>query len=424
MRKIIIFLIIVWPAVAYSQVSTQISLKHCLEKTAHNYPLSDQNALISAISDLNQQIIRSGFLPQLALNGQISYQSDVTSLPITLPNVSISQLSKDWYKLNVDVSQLIYDGGALKMQQSISASDAEIEQQDVAIELYKVRQIVQNTFFNILLLNENKKTIILLKNELAEKLKSIESGIKNGLILPANRDNLKAELIKIDQNVFELELGIESAIENLNILTGLQLTKKNTFLTPETSTSLGLENNRPELNLFDAQISKIDLIKEMTALKRRPKVLGFGQAGYGRPGLNMLSNDFEPYFVVGAKLSWKISDWGNANKEKQILGIQIQKINNRRETFNHQLELLLTQKRNEIKRLGNYIKNDKEIVVLKGKVARAASSQFENGQITATEFLLEKNAETKARLNLQLHQLQLKHAILEYKYTLGNLNFD
>ncbi len=422
MRKIIVLFILIGPVLLFAQSATYISLEQCLKATAQNFPLSNQKILISAANELNQQVIQTGFLPQLVLNGQVSYQSDVTSLPITLPNVSIPQTSKDWYKLNVDISQLIYDGGALKTQQKLASSDANIEIQSVEIELYKIKEIVQTSFFNTILLNENKKTILLLQTELKEKLKNIESGIRNGLILLMNSDNLLAELIKIEQNIYELELGIESAISNLNILTGLQLSSDNTFILPPQSTPLNTQNTRPELGLFDLQVSKLNLLKDMTAIKRKPIVMGFGQAGYGRPALNMLSNDFEPYFMVGAKLSWKVFDWGNNKKEKKSLDLKSQIISKNKETFNKQLDILLTKKMTEIKRLENFLIKDEQIVNLKTKIAKAVSSQFENGQITATDYLLEKNAETKAMLNFQLHQVQLRHAQIDYEYTLGNLN--
>jgi outer membrane protein TolC len=208
----------------------------------------------------------------------------------------------------------------------------------------------------------------------------------------------------------------------LNILTGLQLSPDNIFIIPSQSTPLNTQNKRPELGLFDLQISKVNLLKDMMAIKRKPMVMGFGQAGYGRPALNMLSNDFEPYFAVGAKLSWKVFDWGNNKKEQKSLDLKSQIISKKKEAFNTQLEVILTKKLTEIKRLENFLVKDEQIVGLKAKVAKAASSQFENGQITATDYLLEKNAETKAILNSQLHRVQLRHAQIDYEYSLGNLN--
>ena len=138
-----------WPVLIIAQSVSEISVEQCLKETTQNYPLSDKKELLTAVSNLRQEDIQSGFLPQVNLNGQISYQSDVTFLPISLPNVSIPQTSKDWYKLSVDVSQLMYDGGLLKKQKELEKSNTNIELQSLGLELYKVKEMVQTTFFNI-----------------------------------------------------------------------------------------------------------------------------------------------------------------------------------------------------------------------------------------------------------------------------------
>ncbi|MBU1014222.1 MAG: TolC family protein [Bacteroidetes bacterium] len=421
-KKIMIWFIVIWPGFLLSQNTPSVNLNQCLTNASVNYPLANQKQLLIAANNLKLQNIKTGFLPQFMLNGQVSYQSDVTSLPISIPGMNIPETSKDWYKLNVDISQLIYDGGALNKQKEFEQANTDIEVQNIEIALYKVKELVQTAYFNIILLNENKKAILLLQNELGEKLNTIISAVENGVMLASNRDNLMAELLKIEQNIFELDLGIESSIKNLNILTGLQLTVNDEFIIPETKIVSDEDKIRPELALFDLQISKISLLKEMTSLRRKPMVLGFGQAGFGRPALNMLSNDFEPYFVVGAKLSWKILDWGKTKNELKTLDIQSQMVNSNKEVFDTNLELLLIKKQSEIQRLESLILKDNQIVNLKRNVARASSSQFDNGLITSTEYLLEKNAETKAIMSLQLHQVQLSYAKIDYEYTMGKLN--
>ncbi len=422
MKRTLVLLVLIWPFILFSQEQTIVSLEQCLKQTSHHYPLADQKELLKTANDLKQQIIKSGFLPKFVLNGQISYQSEVPGFPIELPNIDIPRINKDWYKMNVDISQLVYDGGVLKKQEELSQSSTNIEVQAIEIELFKVKELVKTAYFNVMLLDENKKTLLIFQEELNEKLKSIKSAVSNGILQPSSKDNLMAEIIKIEQNIFELEIGIETAISSLNILTGLQLTPKNVFVKPILVEVLSEENFRPEMTLFDLQISKVHVLKQMSTLKRKPVILAFGQAGYGRPGLNMLSNDFEPYFIVGAKLKWNILDWGNTNKEKKSLDLQSQMIQKTKETFNLNLNVLLVKKKNEIKSLKSLIDKDEQIVKLKRKVSQAASSQFENGIITATEYLLEKNAETKAIMNYHLHKLQLLNAQIDYEFSLGNFN--
>lgn len=421
MKKILIILIFIYPGALFSHAQQRISLDQCINQASINYPLADQKELLKASNEIKQQITHTAFYPKFVLNGQVSYQSEVTSFPIQLPNVNMPQIDKDWYKINVDISQVIYDGGLIKKQEELDQSNNNIEIQAVEVELYKVEELVKMAFFNILLLNENKKTIQLLQHELNEKLKNVKSAVSNGIMQASNIDNLMAELIKIEQSIDEIGLGIETAINSLGILTGMELSSDVVFVQPQLITELKDDNKRPENKLFDLQMSKIGVLKELSELKRKPLLLGFSQLGYGRPGLNMLSNDFEPYFVVGAKLSWNILDWGKVKKEKKSLDLQNRIIQKNKDAFNLNVDLLLNRKKNEIKRLEGLIDKDGQIVDLKKNVATAATSQFENGVITATEYLLEKNAETKAIIDFQLHKIQLLNAQIDYQYTLGSM---
>jgi hypothetical protein len=60
--------------------------------------------------------------------------------------------------------------------------------------------------------------------------------------------------------------------------------------------------NRPELSLFEAQNSVLDIQKNAIQTKNMPHVGLFLQGGYSQPGLNMLNGGFEPYY--GRKCSY------------------------------------------------------------------------------------------------------------------------
>jgi outer membrane protein TolC len=60
---------------------------------------------------LEIEAINKAKLPKIDLNAQATYQSDVTSLPISYKYYSKS--NKDQYRTTVDVNQLIYNGGLI-----------------------------------------------------------------------------------------------------------------------------------------------------------------------------------------------------------------------------------------------------------------------------------------------------------------------
>jgi outer membrane protein TolC len=97
--------------------SAQLTLDSAYAAARRNYPLIKQKDLIRQTTDLTIENLRKGYLPQVSLNGQVSYQSAVTSIDVPVPGIKIDPPSKDQYKVAADVNQLIFDGGQIKQQQ-------------------------------------------------------------------------------------------------------------------------------------------------------------------------------------------------------------------------------------------------------------------------------------------------------------------
>ena len=65
----------------------------------------------------------------------------------------------------------------------------------------------------------------------------------------------------------------------------------------------GIESDRPELNWFDAQGKSLQVQRAALNTRLMPHLGLFVQGAYGNPGLNMLKNEFTPYYVAGVRLS-------------------------------------------------------------------------------------------------------------------------
>jgi len=181
----------------------------------------------------------------------------------------------------------------------------------------------------------------------------------------------------------------------------------------------GIDVKRPELKLFDLQKDRLSGMDKLTETKTKPRLLGFGTLGYGRPGLNMLSNDFKGYAMVGAKLSWNVWNWNQTNNERQVFGVQKSIIETQKESFNQNLKIALQNNQSEINKYQSLIDTDNHIIQLRNEITLSAASQLDNGVITSTEYLTEVNAELAARLNLKTHQVKLTQAKIDYLITLG-----
>jgi outer membrane protein TolC len=151
-----------------------------------------------------------------------------------------------------------------------------------------------------------------------------------------------------------------------------------------------------------------------------PRLGLFLQGGYGRPGLNFLKNEFDPFYVGGVRLNWTFGGFYTSKNEKELLELNRQIVGTQKESFLLNTRASLVQQQAEIDRLQQLLDTDQEIIVLRVKVKDAAKAQLDNGVITANDYLLEVNAEDKARRNFITHQLQLLQAKINYKNISGN----
>lgn len=400
-----------------------ITLNLCYEKAIENYPLRMQDSLLSVSNELKIQNLNKNYLPQLMINGQLHYQSDVTKTPFSnIPGISIPTVEKDWYKITLDANQVIYDGRTTAMQKELEYSKLAIDKQNVELELYKLKTRINTIYFSIMLFQENSKTLLILKKNLIAKLEDVDSGVKNGLLLSSNSDILQAEIIKLEQSIIEIEIGLSTSKNIMNEYTGLELDESTLLSLPEIEINTSVfENNRLEYTIMTLQQNQLSAMKDVIGSKTLPRLYAFGQFGYGRPGFDMLKNEFDDFYMIGARLNWNIYDWGHSRKEREAMDIQNHIINTQKETFDKNLKIDLQNKLAEIRKMEEMIKRDEEIIELRKRISIASSSQLDNGVITSTEYLMELNAEATAKLNMTTHKIQLKKAKIDYSASLGDL---
>jgi hypothetical protein len=158
----------------------------------------------------------------------------------------------------------------------------------------------------------------------------------------------------------------------------------------------------------------------MLSARKKPKIELFVQGGYGRPGLNMLKNEFSFYYLGGIRFNWLLSGFYNFRREKQILDLRQQSIDLQKETFLFNTGLTLNQHDTEIRKLQRLTEVDDEIIGLRARIKQTASVQLEEGVISSADYIREVNAEDQARQNRVLHETQLLMAKAKYQYTSGN----
>ena len=292
-----------------------------------------QRDLIASSEEYSISNAAKGFLPVITIHGQDSYQSGVTELPpVDLPQFQAEQLSKHQFRVYGDVSVNLYDGGSIKSQKDSYRTTAKIDEQKLEVELYKLRDRVNQLFFGVLLLDAQVTQNELLKKDIQRGIQQTEVSIANGVALKSSADVLRAELLKADQKTIELKAARTAYVDMLGLMIGKPLDDATQFVKPQQLSTVN-EIKRPELTLYDFQRESINIQNKMLSSRNRPKLSLFFQGGYGRPALNMLDNTPAAYYMAGVRLNWTIAGFYTFKKEKELLDISRRNIDLQKETF-------------------------------------------------------------------------------------------
>jgi outer membrane protein TolC len=416
--KQILTILLLLPAMLRAQQS--LNLQKTYELAQQNYPLIKQKDLIRQSKDITIDNLRKGFLPQISLSGQATYQSEVTQVKIPVPGVTITPLDKDQYKMLADINQLIYDGGVIKEQKSIQQLNEDAEQQKIEVELYKLKERINQFFLGVLFLDEQLKQVDLIKADLNTGIKKVEAQVNNGVAFKSNLNVLKAELLKAEQRIIELKSSRKGLIDVLGLFINQSLPENIQLEKPLADAAVNTGDiQRPELKLFSTQEKLLGGQVKLIDSRNKPKASLFLQGGYGRPGLNFLKNEFEFFYITGLRLNWGLGGLYTRRNEKKLVTINQQIVTTQKEVFLLNTNLQLKQQQAEIDKLVQLVATDKEIIDLRIKVKDAAKAQLENGVITASDYLREVNAEDQARQSLITHQIQLLQAQINYNTISG-----
>ena len=415
----LLFIVLLFP-VQLLMAQETVTLEQCQKWARENHPVLKQSGLYQQILALKNRNNSTSFLPLLTLNGQATYQSDVTKIGISLPGMNIPTVDKDQYKFYLDLKQTIWDGGLSKARELINETENAGNQQQVEVELYQLKEKVNQFYFTSFLIQENLKILEKKTGTLAERRKIIESGVKNGMVLASELDQLLAELIKTDQLVMELKSNRETVLSALAILTGKTVSEVQYLELTTKPILLDKALMRPELDLFAKQNDLLNANSEILKKQRNPKLFGFGQAGYGKPGLNMLNNKFDTYYLVGLGFNWNVLDWKNTSRQQQVLKLQQDIVQTRQETFVRNIYLASDQQNKQISQLSELLKTDQELIQIRERITKTSASKLENGAITMADYIQDLNAETTAKLTLETHKIQLKEAQVKLGNIRGN----
>lgn len=420
MKKICIILLFITNAVFAQQ--QKVHLNDCYKSMLENYPIANQTGIYAQSSELNTKNLKAAWLPNAELNAQATYQSDVMKIDIVAMGNSFGfEADKDQYKASIDINQMIYDWGRIKSAKQLENVDLKLKQQTTQVDLNKVKEQINTFYFAILVLERNEELLHVMLKDLATKKESVESAVKNGILLSSDLSALKAEILKLNQSIVEIKQQRLSAIDILSEICGIEISYDAEIGVPEYEVEVSNEMSRPENILFNYQREKLDASSSMISKQNKPTVFAFSQLGYGKPGLNMASSEFDSYYYLGVGLKWKFWDWNKTKREKQVISLNQNLVSIQENTFNKQMNVALRNELSKLEIYKNALESDQEVIKLREEVSSSARSKLDNGVITSTDYITELSKETQAKINYETHKIQLVQSKVNYLYLKGEL---
>ena len=418
MKKIMTLVLVIMAVVTQAQ-----TLEECQRAAEHNYPLIRQYDLIEKTTDLTVSNIGKGWLPQVSASAQATYQSDVASFPDQLLGVyqqmgiDMKGLKKDQYRVGVDVQQTVFDGGMISRQQQVAREQGRVQAAQTEVSLYQVRKRVNEMYFGLLLIEDQIQLNSDLQQLFAGNEKKLTSMVKNGIAAESDLKNVKAERLNVVQQATSLESQKRMLQTMLGTFCGIEVKQ---VQKPAMTEASGV-NNRPELRLFDSQLSLVNAQEKALNATLMPRLSIFAQGFYGYPGYNMfedmMRHDWSWNGMIGARVTWNIGALYTRKNDKSKIQLQRDLTENNRDVFlfNNRLEQI--QQNEDIARYKKLMADDDEIISLRSSVRKAAESKLSHGIIDVNDLVREINQENAAKMQRSIHEIEMLKQMYDNKFT-------
>lgn len=417
------FLLLSWSMGAVAQTS----LSECQQRAQENYPLIKQYGLIARSTEYSVSNAKRAWLPQVSFSAQATYQSDVASFPSEMQSafagmgVNIKGLDRDQYRVAAEVNQTIWDGGASRAQRNAAETEGAADKASVEVDMYALRDRVNGLYFGILLLDAQAEQNDLLQKLLTANVEQVGAYVRNGVAMQSDADAVEAELLTAKQNRTQIDASREAYRAMLSLLTGQTVGK---LSVPADLTIEVADIRRPELNYMERKSDQLAAQEDAVKAGLRPKIGAFAQGFYGIPGYNMfkdmIDNKWSWNWMVGVRLQWNFGGFYTKKNSLSRIGLARQQIDTQRETFLFNTRLETTEQQRAIAQMREVMTQDARIITLRESVRKAYEAKLANGVIEVTDLLREITAENQARVNAEVHHIEMLKNIYDLKYTTNN----
>jgi outer membrane protein TolC len=393
-------------------------IEECQEKARANYPLIKQYDLIEQSSGFTLSNANKTYLPQVSLTGIGGYI--IKGLPSLVPGAESSQDKFQFIGIG-QINQVIWDGGATHAQKEIIKASTETDKASIDVALHSIRERVNQLFFSILLLDEQKNVLNILTDNLTRQLEAVKLANTNGLAYSSDVDEVQVELLKAEQRLAELNHVRQGYAVMLALMMNIPADGNIQLIKPVLPVFNAHEEiKRPELSLYNYQRKLTEAQDAQIKVGYMPKVGLLGAGILVQPGLAFGPEKLQSLAIAGVNLSWSTKGLYTSSNTRQLSDITRSKIDNQQETFLFNTNLQLAQQQSEIQKQQTILNKDVEIIRLKSNIKKAYELKYQNGICSMNDLLTATNGESEAFGNRAQHEIQLLMSVYMYKTTSGN----
>jgi len=388
-------------------------------------PRQRQLQLQATASNLRLRNIAAERLPSLSANGQAQYQSAVTTLAVPIPGVTIPTPPHDTYDARLNAQESIFDPTVSPRRNVERAQLAEAQAQ-VHVSLFGLRQEVTDAFFTAASLAERASTVRATISDLESRLRETQVRLREGAAVPSDTASIAATLLQRRQDLVQLDADRGAALTRLSELVGRPIATDQPLALPDlanevasTIRSLDQVRARPEYEQFRASRDRLAFQEAVTAAQEKPRVSAFGRVGYGKPGLSMLSSEFQSYWLAGVQVQWTPWTWGSTDRDRETLEVQREIVTTNEAAFTQTLRRNVQQSLATINRLDSTLALDDRIIALREGIDRESRAKLQEGAITAADYVDRNTELLAARLARVQHRVELSQARANFLTMLG-----
>jgi outer membrane protein TolC len=413
----VLFCIIATPS--YSQ---SVTLEQLIDAALQHHSYTNKLASEDQLRSIKADGIRANLLPDISVNAFVGYQSLVPEFPLQMPGIPSPSFPKDRYQASLDINQMIYDGGLTRQREKLLEIETFMARTRIMADRFPIQQQVVDAWFGLELVAVQRSILKLTLEDLEARHRMLEVGLEEGIVMQMDVDRIAVELARVRQKDAQIHDDSLRIADVLSEITGLSFSRQTIFVVSNTESSNDLVLRiRPETILFELAADKVEASVELEKSQRRPRVSGYLQGAYGKPGLDIFADTFSPFWQAGLRASWVLWDKGSAKRDQEISRILKHQIDDDRAFFDRNISIAIRNQEAEIEKNRELLDGDQQIITLHQRIKRASEAKLDEGIINATDYLTDVRAVEQARLQYESRKIAIRYANSQIQILRGGL---